>query len=482
MNSEDPAIVWFRQDLRLADNPALLAAVGHGGPVIAVYVWSPDEEGNWPPGAASKWWLHQSLAQLDRSLRRYRSRLVLRQGPALKVLRELVQETRATAVYWNRRYEPAAMSRDARVESALRCDGIRVGIYNASLLFEPWTVSSPSGRPYCVFTPFWAACVVQAEPARPVEAPARLPAPRTWPASLALTDLALEPTVDWAGGLRASWQPGEVGAARQLECFIEEVLRHYPTIRDRPDLVGTSRLSPHLHFGEISPRQVWHALRNALGAKKDGSYAKAVECYSRQLGWREFAYYLLYHFPHTADEPLKESFRRFPWRTEARWLRAWQRGRTGYPIVDAGMRQLWHTGWMHNRVRMVVASFLVKDLLISWREGAAWFWDTLVDADLANNTLGWQWAAGCGSDAVPYFRIFNPVRQGERFDPNGDYVRRWVPELARLPIRWLHRPWEAPASVLREAGIELGVTYPRPIVDHSLARQRALEALQKMRL
>jgi deoxyribodipyrimidine photo-lyase len=468
----DLSLVWFRHDLRLADNPALRAALRRGGPVLPVFIWSPEEEGTWPPGAASRWWLHQSLRELDASLRQHGSRLVIGRGPALESIRRLVGQTGATAVFWNRRYEPAVVERDRNVKAGLRQDGLTVESYNGSLLFEPWDVRTQQDKPYQVFTAFWKACLAREEPARPEPAPARLPAPRRWPDTLAVQELGLEPTIDWAAGLRESWTPGETGAAEQLERFLESALSDYATARDQPGRSGTSRLSPHLHFGEISPRQIWFALRD----RRDGR-AEAGICYLRELGWRDFAHHLLYHFPQTPGEPLRQEFSAFPWQSDRAALRLWQRGRTGYPIVDAGMRELWHTGWMHNRVRMIVASFLVKDLLIPWQDGAAWFWDTLVDADLANNTLGWQWSAGCGADAAPFFRIFNPVTQGEKFDPDGAYVRRWLPELQALPDTWIHQPWNAPAEV----GVRLGETYPRPIIDHAEARVRALEALRKLK-
>jgi deoxyribodipyrimidine photo-lyase len=312
-------------------------------------------------------------------------------------------------------------------------------------------------------------------PEKPYPAPKRLRAPAEWPASLQISKLGLEPKVDWAGGLRQTWRPGERGASRQMKAFLDRAIETYSTDRDRPDRRGTSRLSPHLHFGEIGVRQIWHAVRRH-GAAADPS-EEMHATYLRQIAWREFSYHLLFHFPDTPRQALRPEFRRFPWRVDRKRLRAWTRGMTGYPLVDAGMRELWHTGWMHNRVRMLAASFLVKHLMIPWQEGAAWFWDTLVDADLANNTMGWQWSAGCGADAAPYFRIFNPVIQGEKFDPDGEYVRRWVPELTRLPNRWIHKPWEAPAELLSKAGVELGKNYPRPIVEHAAARKRALAAL-----
>lgn len=473
------SILWFRQDLRLADNPALLAAVARGGPIFPVYIWAPEEEGDWPPGEASRWWLHQSLHHLEGALRQRHSRLLLRRGPTLMTLRELLKETGATAVFWNRRYEPAAIARDTSVKSALRDEGIHVETFNGSLLYEPWAVQTREGRPYQVFTPFWKACLAGAVPAPPAGEPPAWEVVKRWPMSLPLAALELEPTIDWTGGLHESWRPGEQEASTLLEWFRDEALSDYAEARNRPDLPGTSRLSPHLHFGEISVRQVWStlqaALRGSVAAKPE-----AARVFAAELGWREFAYHLLFHFPQTPRTPLREQYARFPWETNRANLRKWQRGRTGFPLVDAGMRQLWHTGWMHNRARMVVASFLVKDLLIPWQKGAAWFWDTLVDADLANNTLGWQWTAGCGADAAPYFRIFNPTGQAEKYDPDGAYLRTWLPELRQLPTPWIHKPWEAPDQVLADAGVVLGQTYPRPILDHHEARLRALERLKQI--
>jgi deoxyribodipyrimidine photo-lyase len=470
------SIVWFRQDLRLTDNPALSAAAAQGR-VVPVFIWSPEEEGAWTPGSASRWWLHQSLRSLAESLARLGSRLVLRRGSALPTLLELVRQTGAQAVYWNRRYEPAIVQRDATVKEQLRAAGLHVESYNASLLFEPWQIRNKQDRPFQVYTPFWNACRSFAPlPDKPLPAPLRLPAPdglNDLP-SLSLDALQLEPTIDWAAAMRRYWQPGEEGATRRLEAFLAQPIDAYDTARDRPDLDGTSSLSPHLHFGEISPRTIWHRICPVGRATE---VRGGREVYLKELVWREFAYHLLYHFPHTTDQPLRSEYAAFPYRTDPAGLRAWQRGQTGYPMVDAGMRQLWQLGWMHNRVRMIVASFLVKHQLLPWQAGARWFWDTLVDADLASNTLGWQWVAGCGADAAPYFRIFNPVSQGEKFDPQGDYVRRWVPELARLPTKYLHKPWEAPACVLSDAGVRLGETYPAPIVDHATARERALAAL-----
>jgi deoxyribodipyrimidine photo-lyase len=472
------SIVWFRQDFRLADNPALVAAVNRGA-IIPVFIHAPEEEAPWPPGSASKWWLHQSLAALAARLRERGSRLVIRRGPTLESLRALVKETGATAVFWNRRYEPAVMARDAKVNAALRGEGLKVESFNAALLHEPWMIRNQSDKPFQVFTPFWKNCRNEPAPAEPLPAPKKIPAPAKWPRSLALDELGLEPKINWSGGLRAAWQPGEAGATANLRRFLARAFDDYTGQRNRPDVIGTSRLSPHLHFGEIGPRQVWHDLRR-LAAKRGLPVAQWRDSqFLAELGWREFAHHLLFHFPHTPAEPLRPAFKKFPWRKNPARLRAWQTGRTGYPVVDAGMRELWATGWMHNRVRMIAASFLVKDLLISWSEGARWFWDTLVDADLAQNTLGWQWTAGCGADAAPYFRVFNPIRQGEKFDPQGNYVRKWCPELAKLPDEWIHQPHLAPREILSAARIRPGRTYPEPIVNHAPAREAALKAFAR---
>jgi deoxyribodipyrimidine photo-lyase len=479
MNSS--TVLWLRADLRLADNPALQAALTRGGAVAPVFIWSPEEEGEWPPGGAAKWWLHQSLTALEAQLHDLGSRLIIRCGPTLKTLRALVKETGTTAIFWNRRYEPAVIARDAKVEEALRQDGLTVESFNAALLHEPGTIQNQTGKPFQVFTPFWRHCLSRPDPDEPLPPPKRLPAPARWPKSLALDELELEPEINWADGLRAAWQPGEAGAAKNLRRFLAQAFDDYAEQRNHPDVAGTSRLSPHLHFGEISPRQVWYAVRRLAARRGWPATEWRRSQFLAEIGWREFAHHLLFHFPHTPAEPLRPEFKKFPWRKNPGWLAAWQKGVTGYPIVDAGMRELWVTGWMHNRVRMVVASFLVKDVLLPWPEGARWFWDTLVDADLASNTLGWQWSAGCGADAAPYFRIFNPMSQGEKFDPWGKYVRRWCPELMKLPDEWIHRPHEAPPAILRDAGVELGQTYPLPIVNHAAAREAALAAFSKIR-
>ncbi len=489
---QSPALVWFRLDLRLTDNPALVAAVQHGGPVIPVFIHAPDEEAPWASGGASNWWLHQSLDSLAASLRGLGSQLILRRGPTLATLQALVNETGATAVFWNRRYEPAVIARDTAVKEALRRDGVAVESFNAALLHEPWTIQNQSGKPFRVFTPFWKHCLQQAAPPVPLPAPCKLNAPERWPKGLALAALELEPKINWAAGLKRAWFPGEAAAHAQLKRFLQAAHANYGDQRNRPDLTGTSRLSPHLHFGEISPRQIWYTIASEVGGRNPSSKADRLRPsaatgdwrasqFLTEVGWREFAHHLLYHFPQTPALPLRQDFNRFPWRKDAALLAAWQQGGTGYPIVDSGMRELWTTGWMHNRVRMIVASFLVKDLLLSWTEGARWFWDTLADADLAQNTLGWQWTAGCGADAAPYFRVFNPISQGEKFDPRGDYVRRWCPELAKLPDQWLHRPGQAPPEILARASLVLGRDYPEPIVSHAIAREVALEAFASLK-
>ncbi|HEX9207121.1 MAG TPA: deoxyribodipyrimidine photo-lyase [Steroidobacteraceae bacterium] len=469
------AIVWFRRDLRLADHPALSAAVRSADRVIALYIHSPGEEGDWRPGAASDWWLHHSLAQLDQSLRRKGLPLTMRRGPALATLLELVRESAATQVYWNRLYEPALVARDTALKAELRAQGISCESFNAALLHEPWEIRTAAGGPYRVFTPFWRACQARldAQPA-PLPAPRTLRGPDRAPHGVPLPELGLLPKLPWHSAFGQHWTPGEAGAHARLEEFCDEWLGSYEDGRNRPDQPASSRLSPHLHFGEISPRQCLVAARNAVMDRP--AAGKSAGSFVREIGWREFAHHLLHHYPHTVTQPLDERFARFPWEDDATWREAWQRGRTGYPIVDAGMRELWATGWMHNRVRMIVASLLTKNLRQPWLAGARWFWDTLVDADLAANTLGWQWTAGCGADAAPFFRIFNPVLQAERYDPQRIYLRRWLPELAALPDEWIHRPWQAPARVLAAAGVELGSSYPAPIVDLPASRAAALAA------
>jgi deoxyribodipyrimidine photo-lyase len=474
-------LLWFRQDLRIADNPALSAAFELGEPVIPVFIFAPEEEGAWPPGGASRWWLHHSLRKLDADLQRLGSRLIVRRASdSAEELTSLARDCGATHMLWNRRYEPASVARDQRIKSALSEAGSNARSFNGALLHEPWEVKNKTGQPFQVFSAFWRHCLTLPEPERPLAAPASLPPPQRWPDSLPLSALDFKPQVHWARGIGAAWTPGSEAAHASLKKFLENPIADYETARDRPGIAGTSRLSPHLHFGEISPRHVWHAVREAsLERGRHSSWRDSQ--FLTELGWREFAHHSIYHYPFLPEQPWNARFAAFPWQPDPAALRAWQRGETGFPIVDAGMRQLWKTGWMHNRVRMIVASFLVKDLLISWTTGARWFWDTLVDADLANNALGWQWVAGCGADAAPYFRIFNPVLQATRFDPDGTYVRDWLPELARLPSEWIHQPWAAPTDVLGQAGVRLGIEYPHRLVDHDQARLKALAALAALK-
>ncbi len=470
-----PTLVWFRQDLRLSDNPALRAAAERGAPIVPLYLLDEETPGDWRPGGASRWWLHHALERLGENLAGKGLRLLLRRGAATQAIPSLVGELGAERVVWNRCYEPWAIRRDREIEARLKQANIAVESFAGNVLHEPWTVETGAGKPYSVYTPFWRAIKD-----RPVEAPLKAPGEMQAGPQAAgerLEDWGLLPrSPDWAGGLRETWTPGEAGARGRLGAFLQHRVDRYGRDRDRPDMDGTSGLSPHLHWGEITARQVWHATQRHLA--DTGGSAEDAWSFLNELGWRDFAQHLLYHWPSLPDETWKPQFRDFPWREDARAYRAWCRGQTGYPIVDAGMRQLYAIGWMHNRVRMIVGSFLVKDLMIHWREGERWFWDTLVDADAASNASQWQWVAGCGADAAPYFRIFNPVTQGEKFDPSGAYVRKWVPEIAQLPDRFLHKPWEAPAQVLQRAGVELGVTYPRPLVDHKEARRAALAAFE----
>jgi deoxyribodipyrimidine photo-lyase len=479
MTDLSPAIVWFRQDLRIADNPALSAAVASERPIIALYVLDEETDGIRAHGGASRWWLHHSLEALSAGLAERGVTLVLRKGAGADVVCEVAAQAGAGAVCWNRCYEPGAVARDTALKDRLKSDGLDVGSFNGSLLLEPWEIETGQGEPYKVFTPFWKRL------RELYTAPAAAQIPESLKAGPALAGDALDnwallPTgPDWAGGLRETWSAGEHAARGRLAQFLGDAVGDYPDDRNRPDRAGTSCISPHLHWGEIGPHQVWRAAAKLLD--EGGARAKGAESFIRELAWRDFNHHLLFHFPQIATENWKPEFDDFPWRDNPEGLSDWQHAQTGYPIVDAGMRELWHTGFMHNRVRMIVGSFLIKDLLVHWREGEAWFWDTLVDADLANNSANWQWVAGSGADASPFFRVFNPMTQGEKFDPDGVYVRRWVPELSDMPDKFLHRPWEAPDEVLAGAGIKLGETYPAPLVNHAGARERALEAYNEIK-
>lgn len=467
MGNNPTAIVWFRQDLRLSDNPALFRACEDGHSIVPVYILDDDNADSWAMGGASRWWLHHSLKSLNNDLS---GKLMIRRGDAKSILPQLVRETGAEAVYWNRCYEPWRIERDKDIKADLKNQDIDVNTYNGSLLFEPWTTLKSDDTPYRVFTPFYKNCLSKGDPAEPLLPPASISFTKTKGCDTTLDDLALLPDIRWDKKMEEHWNIGEKGAHAVLERFFDEALHRYKEGRDRPDRNHTSRLSPHLHFGEISPRQIWYMTGDRSGG----------EAFLRQLVWREFSYSLLYYFPTFPQKPYQDKFKAFPWYDDQDHLHRWQRGQTGYPIVDAGMRELWETGYMHNRVRMIAASFLIKHLMIPWQEGEKWFWDTLVDADLANNSVSWQWVAGSGVDASPYFRIFNPITQGQKFDPDGDYVRHWIPELKGLPTKYLHAPWEASDDTLKKADITLGKEYPAPIVNHKQARERALEAFKSL--
>lgn len=466
-----PVILWFRNDLRLADNPALFDAARSGNPIIALYVYETDAER--ALGGASQWWLHQSLTRLSEDLRSKGLPLVLRRGSAEKILSQLIKDTGAATVMWNRRYDQGGIARDTHIKQTLTDTGVKVESFKGNLLNEPWEIKTQTGGYYKVFSPYWRAVLRCEPPAPALSAPDEMAAFSSNLDSQALEDFGLLPThPDWASKMAVFWKPGEIGAAEALNTFLVGPAENYKTGRDLPDRAGTSRLSPHLAFGEISPRQIWHIARRHEGDN---------EKFLSEIGWREFSYNLLFHNPDLASVNFKSDFDRFEWQGKTEHLKLWQHGLTGYPFVDAGMRELWATGWQHNRVRMVTASFLIKHLMLDWRLGEAWFWDTLLDADPANNAASWQWVAGSGADAAPYFRIFNPFGQGEKFDSEGKYVRRWIPEISRLPNKFIHKPWEAPALVLQEAGVTLGETYPKPLVDHKFARERALDAYKAMR-
>ncbi len=469
----NPILLWFRKDLRLDDNHALHAAGNCGRPVIPVYIRETDAKELGPLGGAQEWWLHHSLTALQTGLDALGSKLILREGDALTVLEKLVEETEAEAVVWNRRYDPAGIEVDTPIKRALRSRGIETNSFAGQLLHEPTRLRTGTGNHYKTYTPFWRAFEQSGEPPFPIEAPAKLLAPSRWPQSDELAAWSLLPNKpNWASEFPDMWTPGETAAHEKLRDFVDGAIDEYAVGRDFPERPATSQLSPHLALGEISPARIWHATRGLSGKIP----ADDIVSFRKELVWREFCYHQLFHFPKLRTANWNDRYDDFPWRSDTKLLGSWQRGQTGYPIVDAGMRQLWRHGWMHNRVRMIAASFLIKDLLIDWREGEAWFRDTLVDADPAANTANWQWVAGSGADASPFFRIFNPVLQGEKFDPDGGYVRAFVPELSKLDNKYIHRPFEAPDDLLKRAGIELGKHYPRPIIDHATARQRALAA------
>jgi deoxyribodipyrimidine photo-lyase len=494
------SIVWFRQDLRLGDNPALCHATaptsdGQARKLLCVYVHAPEAGKGRSLGGAARWWLAGSLRALKASLQDTGNDLLILAGDPAALIPALARAVEADGVFWNRRYTKAETDLDGIIKATLKSDGFEAASFNGHLLHEPWTITTRAGGPMKVFTPYWRTVTALGPPSAPLPSPSELPAPpedvadrlaRFGLTPTTVDELRLEPTrPDWAGGLRAEWTRGEAGARERLAAFVSHGMEGYAEGRNRPDLPSTSRLSPHLRFGEISVRQCWHAAVHAHESGESSASPADIETFLKELGWREFSYHLLHHNPNLARANHNIRFDAFPWRSQeardaAGDLAAWQRGRTGYPVVDAGMRQLYATGWMHNRVRMIVGSFLVKHLLLDWRAGEDWFWDTLVDADPASNAASWQWVAGSGADAAPYFRIFNPIIQGEKFDPDGAYVRHWVPELARLPRSLIHKPWTAPPAILAAAGVSLGNTYPRPIVSHEMARDRALAAFKAM--
>jgi deoxyribodipyrimidine photo-lyase len=482
--SPPPAIVWFRDDLRLADNAALNAACAAGGAVFCIYILDEASDGFRPHCGAARWWLHHSLAALAEAIAARGGKLVFFRGRAADILPSLARASGAGAVFWTRRYGAAEIAVDAALKAQLSEAGVKTQSFNGQLLHEPWEVKRDDGGGFMVYSPYWRAARALGEPDPPFPAPAKIAAasyPASAPSPVSLDALGLLPVrPDWAGGLRSAWTPGENGARARLDAFLTSGLKGYAAARNEPAKESVSRLSPHLRFGEISPRQVFAVARSAEAHA--AAAAKDADKFLAELGWREFNHHILYSHPDAATVNLQRRFDKMPWRDPPHEeLDAWRRGETGYPLVDAGMRELWATGYMHNRVRMVAASFLIKHLLIDWRIGERWFWDTLCDACPANNPLNWQWVAGSGADAAPYFRVFNPVLQGVKFDSAGDYVRRWVPELGALPAAHIHAPWEAPARALQEAGVKLGETYPRPIIGLAEGRARALAAFEKLK-
>lgn len=480
MNIDDrPIIFCFRNDLRISDNPGLTAACETGQPVLTCFIQDDIIPQNWCRGSASRWWLHHSLCSLQVSLKKIGGHLVLRTGSWIEEMLQLVSQVHACAVYWSRAYEPHAVKAEIDLHHRLLEKGIVSKRFGGYLLFEPEKIRTRLGDPFKVFTPFWKACQQQQNLSLPLDKPNKINFYQAEVFSESLKNLCLLPTnPDWSAGLYETWKPGEEGAWKQLDNFYDEIA-NYKHSRDFPAISGTSKLSPHLHFGEISPRQIWHYFHS--GIILAGKNPIGVESFFRELGWREFCYHLLFHWPYIPEQPFRKQFVKFPWKKDTVMIKAWQQGKTGFPLVDAGMRELWHTGWMHNRVRMIAASLLVKNMLQPWQIGEKWFWDTLVDADLANNAAGWQWVAGSGADAAPYFRIFNPVSQSEKFDSEGIYIRKWVPELYKLSNQYIHAPWAAPAAELKKAGIEIGMDYPKPVVDHLITRKRALDAHKRIK-
>jgi len=465
------ALHWFRQDLRLSDNPALYEASKHEK-VIPIYILDDQNSGEFSMGEASRFWLHNSLHDLSQNLNQ---NLSLYQGDPLQTLIEIIDQFKIDIVYWNRCYEPWRIKRDTLIKSQLESKGVLVKTFNGSLLWEPWTIKKDDGTPYKVFTPFYRkGCLKSEEPRKPLPKADTSNYFSDKDNSLKLNELSLLPSVRWDIPMQSLWNIGENGAHKRLSEFFENGIKHYKEGRNFPSKPFVSKISPHIHFGELSPNQAWYL------AKNDASN-KNIDHFLSELGWREFSYSQLYFNPDLPRKNLQSKFDQFPWEKNLDHLKAWQKGQTGIPMVDAGMRELWLTGSMHNRVRMVVGSFLVKNLLLNWHHGERWFWDCLVDADLASNSASWQWIAGCGADAAPYFRIFNPVTQGEKFDPDGEYIRKYIPELKDLPSKFLYSPWETPKEILAEANIVLGNNYPKPIVNLKASREKALNAFKSLK-
>ena len=474
-SKQNVSIFWFRQDLRVHDNPGLTSALSLGN-VLPIYILDDINSNQHRMGAASRWWLHNSLKNLNKRLE---NKISFYLGDPLKILGDLIKKFEIKNVFWNRCYEPWRIERDTQIKSYFNKKNINVETFNSSLLWEPWNILKSDKTPYKVFTPFYRKGCLMSNPTRePLQEPSLESLIRDKEINTTLDSLKLIPKIKWYKEMESLWEPGEEGATKKLREFLNNGLNGYKEGRNFPGKKNVSQLSPHMHFGEISQNEVWYKAKS-IG---DSETSKDLDHFLSELGWREFSYNLLFHFPGLPKENLQEKFNNFPWKKDSDLLTKWQKGLTGYPIIDAGMRELWQTGYMHNRIRMIVGSFLVKNLLLHWHEGEKWFWDCLIDADLASNSASWQWVAGSGADAAPYFRIFNPITQANRFDPEGEYILKFIPELKELPIKYLFSPWEAPEEILKSANVTLGVDYPKPIVDLKESRDAALEAFSTIRI
>ena len=468
---KNSVLLWFRIDLRLSDNPALQNATNLNRPIIPIYIHDDEDALQRKLGSASKWWLYHSLKTLSFELKGFGSRLLYFNGKAEKIIQQIIKETKSDTVIWNRRYEPWAIKRDTLIKNQLNNQGIKVASFNSNLLFEPWEIKSKTGNPLKVFTPYKNALLLKDRNSRIIDKPKKILSPKLWPASQNLNDLKLLDNRNWSTKFEKIWKPGNKEAKLKLDFFIKNRISNYDTDRNIPGLEGTSKLSPHLRFGEISPKEII----NIINFNESKHHLKSLETFKSEIIWREFSHNLLWYFPEIHKKSIKRKFENFKWNFNNKNFDLWTKGLTGYPIVDAGMRELWSTGWMHNRVRMITASFLTKHLLLPWQLGESWFWNTLIDADPASNPSGWQWVSGCGADAAPYFRIFNPILQGQKFDPKGVYIKKFLPELKMLSPKFIHEPWKADSAILKNSDINLGETYPLPIVDHQFARKRALK-------